>query len=477
MLSDEFRMTNAEPGGGGFMPSNTAGLANANDSHQTPDNQLFLGGDVRANENIELSSIHTVFLREHNRIASEIAKRSPNLTDEQIFQQARARVIGEIQAITYNEFLPALLGPGAISPYTGYKPNVNPGIANEFSTAAFRVGHTMVGDDVDFLDDQGNDIREPVPLSEAFFNPNLLRSTGVDPVLKYLASDLSEEIDTQVVGSLRNFLFGAPGQGGLDLAALNIQRGRDHGLADYNTTRAAYGLPKVTSFSQITSNPETQQKLKDLYGDVNNIDLWVGGVAEDHAPGGNVGQTFTRIIADQFTRLRDGDRFWYQNAFSGAEQREIGNTKHADVLKRNTGLKNLQDNVFLFKTSIEGHVAASHSRPERRMSGLWVELVNEESVVVSTTQTHGDGAFVFSQMPLGVYTVREARPQGAASPKSSKPIVLNKGMAVRGVIVGEAPPVRHASSSPPPMLLTPATSTGITLNGSLLDSSLLHKRR
>src|SRR5262249_53886319 len=143
-------------------------------------------------------------------------------------------------------------------------------------------------------------------------------------------------VDTKIVGDLRNFLFGPPGSGGLDLASLNIQRGRDHGLADYNSTRAAYGLRRVTSFAQITSDPTLQQQLQTLYGNVNNIDLWVGGLAEDHLPGASVGQTFARIIADQFARLRAGDRFWYQRDFSGAELYALDHTTLADIIRRNT---------------------------------------------------------------------------------------------------------------------------------------------
>src|SRR5262249_52269992 len=156
----------------------------------------------------------------------------------------------------------------------------------------------------------------------------------------------AEALDTQLVQSLRNFLFGQPGQGGMDLAALNIQRGRDHGLADYNTTRAAYGLPRVRSFADITSNPELQQALKQAYGNVNNIDLWVGAMAEDHVRGGSTGPLVRRILANQFERLRDGDRFWYQRAFSGQQLSQIEHTTLADIIERNTGVRGLQDNVF-----------------------------------------------------------------------------------------------------------------------------------
>jgi hypothetical protein len=145
---------------------------------------------------------------------------------------------------------------------------------------------------------------------------------------------------------VRNFLFGPPGAGGLDLASLNIARGRDHGLADYNSMRAAYGLPRVSDFSEITSDADTQAKLESLYGSVDNIDAWVGGLAEDHVPGGSVGPLLRSIIGDQFTRLRDGDRFWYQNTFRGDELKRIDHTTLAQVIERNTDLTGLQRDVF-----------------------------------------------------------------------------------------------------------------------------------
>ncbi len=135
-----------------------------------------------------------------------------------------------------------------------------------------------------------------------------------------------------VVGSVRNFLFGPPGAGGFDLASLNIQRGRDHGLADFNDTRAAIGLTKVRSFADITRNTELQQKLAALYGSVDKIDLWVGLLAEDHIPGTSLGPTGSRIVAGQFARLRDGDRFWYENTMSGQLLRDIQRTRLSDII-------------------------------------------------------------------------------------------------------------------------------------------------
>jgi hypothetical protein len=333
---------------GNLLPFNTAGLENANDAHFFADTKLFLAGDIRANENVELAAIQTLFMREHNQLAAAIAAANPRLTDEQIYQRARRLVAAEVQAITFQEFLPALLGRGVLRPYAGYNPDVNPGLATEFSTAAFRIGHTLINDDIEFLDNEATEVRAGLPLAMAFFNPTPLVEVGPDPLLKYLASDNAQEVDTQLVEGLRDFLFGPPGAGGLDLAALSIQRGRDHGLADYNTVRAAYGLPPVRSFAQITADPALQAKLASLYGDVNALDLWVAGLAEDHLPGSSVGVTFSRIIARQFERMRDGDRYWYEAIFSGRQLAAIRATRLSDIIRRNTSITKLQDNVFFF---------------------------------------------------------------------------------------------------------------------------------
>lgn len=328
---------------GEYLPFNVDGLENAGGTSDT----LYLAGDVRANENIALTSMHTIFVREHNRIATELAAEDSSLTDEELYQAARAVVRAELQAITYNEFLPALLGPDALAEYGGYDSSVNPNIANEFSTAAYRFGHSLLSPELQLLDENGEIIESGnLSLSEAFFRPDQVEAIGVDAILRGASTQLAQELDSQVVDDVRNFLFGPPGAGGLDLVSLNIQRGRDHGLADYNQTRVDLGLEPVTSFDQITSNPELAAALEETYGTVDNIDLWVGGLAEDHLDGSSMGQTFSTIIVDQFERIRAGDRFWYQNVLSGNELLEIENTRLSDIIERNTGIENLQTNVF-----------------------------------------------------------------------------------------------------------------------------------
>jgi hypothetical protein len=338
---------------GDFLPYNTLGLPNENPTRRPPET-LFLAGDVRANENVALTSLHTVFLREHNRLAEHLAKENPQLDDEQIYQRARKIVGAQIQAVTYNEFLPALLGQDAVPEYQGHSA-VDPTISNEFATAAYRLGHTMIENKIWRNEVNGDEVPEKdLEIKDAFFAPEKLKEAGgLEPILRGTADFRQEEIDHKIVHGLRNFLFGKPGEGGLDLAALNIQRGRDHGLPDYNTLRAAVGASKVESFAQITSDPEKQSKMAQAYQHVDQIDPWVGLIVEDHLPGTSVGPTMKKILVDQFSRLRDGDRFFYKNDPDLQDHlAEIEATSLTDIIRRNTdvGAEMADDSFRAFRS-------------------------------------------------------------------------------------------------------------------------------
>ncbi|MGB5348034.1 MAG: peroxidase family protein [Polyangiales bacterium] len=331
---------------GDLPPFNIAGLPNAGGTGP----ELFLAGDVRANEQVALTAMHTLFLREHNRLAAEIAANDPALTGEEIYQEAR-RIVGALmQAITYNEFLPALLGPNALSPYTGYRWSTSPAITNEFSTAIYRFGHSALSPTLLRLDAAGNEIASGhLPLRQAFFRPDrLVNEGGIEPILRGLASQPCSAIDTELVDDVRNFLFGPPGSGGFDLASLNIQRGRDHGLPSYNQARVALNLMPRASFAGVSSDSATQARLASVYADVNEIDLWVGALAEDPVNGGHVGEVAFQVIKRQFQDLRDGDRYWYRaGGFSPQEVADLQSTTLADVIRRNTTIgAELSDDVF-----------------------------------------------------------------------------------------------------------------------------------
>ena len=284
--------------------------------------------------------------------------------DERIYQEARSVVIGQMQVITYQEFLPALLGKDAIGPYRGYNETVNASLSNLFSTVCYRLGHSMLSSEVQL----GGDLLS-ILLRDIYFKPELIEQSGIEPFLLGLTNQEMQEIDTQIVEDVRSHLFGPPDQDGgslLDLAALNIQRGRDHGLPDYNTCRADCGLPKVTHFAEITQDTERQQLLKTVYGDVDSIDPWIGGLAEDHLPGSNVGLFFSTVLKEQFERLRDGDRFWYEidPGLSDEQKEEIKVTCLSDIILRNTSIEEIRQDVF--------RVAKSSSEPSVR-DELWRE--------------------------------------------------------------------------------------------------------
>ena len=331
---------------GNLLPFNTVGQDNASLPGQLA-KDLFLAGDERANENVVLISMHTLFVREHNRLAEQIMQDNTGWIDEQIYQHARKLVGAEIAAITYNEFLPAL--GIQLDPYTTYKDDVNGSIANIFSTAAYRVGHSMLTPTLARIDHWGNEIgAKHLALQDAYFVPQEVVDTGIDSVLRGLAASSQQMIDTYVIDDVRNLLFGPPGSGGKDLTSLNIQRGRDHGLPDYNQLRLDMLMSPVSEFWQITSDPIVAAALEEAYGSVDLIDAWVGMLAEDPMAGSSLGPMLTRILAEQFTALRDGDWYYYENDsdLSSELTQQLAATELSDVIMHNTYISRIQDNVF-----------------------------------------------------------------------------------------------------------------------------------
>ncbi len=322
---------------GDLLPLDEGTLPNATGGSQE---QMFLAGDVRANEQVALTAMHTLFVREHNRIADKLHARKPWLSGEEVYQRARRWVGAEMQVVTYREFLPALLGR-SLPAYRGYDPEVDATVSNEFATAAYRFGHSALSPRLRRLDRRLRPISGgPLALRDAFFSPDRIRTEGgIDPLLRGLAHQVHQAVDVEVIDDVRNFLFGPPGAGGFDLAALNLQRGRDHGLASYNDTREAYGRPRARGFSDISDRPEVQRRLAEAYASVDDVDLWVGGLAEDPRGRSHVGPLFAQIIQDQFRRLRDGDRYWYQRTLSPRQQRVVERTRLSDIIRRNTGIR------------------------------------------------------------------------------------------------------------------------------------------
>lgn len=331
---------------------------------------MFVAGDVRANEQLGLTAMHTLFVREHNRIADALANMSAYdaiADDELIYQKARTIVGAQMQAITYNEFLPMLLGDfaPAAADYD-YDINTDASIANEFSTALFRVGHTMLNENLILAAEQGNVLGE-IPLREAFFTGSSVLEDSpelIDKLLMGLATQTAQEIDAKLVDDVRNFLFAPHAGMGFDLAALNIERGRDHGLADYNSMRAAYAsimsgvegfdsvdLSPVVSFAELPTDAATISVLMSMYDSVDNIDPWVMAIAEQHVQGTSVGPLVLAGLVDQFTRLRDGDAHFYMgNDYLWSDEVaaivDFDDLHLMDIVSWNTEMKSSPMNFF-----------------------------------------------------------------------------------------------------------------------------------
>lgn len=329
---------------GGLLPYNTGGLPNAGGPSPT----LFVAGDIRANEQTGLLATHTLFVREHNRLAGLIAGANPGMSDEQVYQRARRLVGAEIQAITYNEWLPAVLGSHGPGSYAGYDDQIDARIDTAFSTAAFRIGHTMLNDRLLRVNADGSAFAGGhLSLFQQFFNPSSITEAGaLEATLRGLAHQQANEVDTQVIDGVRNLLFG--GTNGRDLLALNLQRGRDHGIPDYNALRVDVGLAPVLSFSEITSDPGMALALEGIYGDVGNVDAWIGLFAEDHLPGASMGLTAATVLRGQFERLRDGDRFFYLNdpSLSPDELQFLAGLRLSDLIRYNTDAQDVTGSVF-----------------------------------------------------------------------------------------------------------------------------------
>jgi peroxidase len=446
---------------GGYLPSrDTRGNA-ATAPTMAVDGRLLatpakaaVAGDVRANENIVLTAIQTLFAREHNRIVGVL----PNtLSAEDKFQIARRIVIAEIQFITYNEFLPAM---GVHLPaYTGYKSTVDPSLTNEFATVGYR-GHSQIHGDIEVetesarytqaqLDqftaegmqveagDTPDVIKIAIPDNVMFFDPEVLKQVGEGPVLQALSLEPQYKNDMLIDDELRSTLFQVPKPGSTsacdepavdpacftgvtDLGAIDVQRGRDHGMPTYNQLRVAYGLPPARNFADVVgsgpgsenfprdpkltpgneinqpaaldftalfdvdgnpialNSPDAQSRavnskrrtplaarLRAVYHDVNTLDAFVGMQAEPHLPGSDMGALENAIWAKQFTALRDGDRFFYGNLPVLTQIKDLlgldFHTTMAQLIGRNTDipLNELPANVF--KSQFEPPSAAAKS--------------------------------------------------------------------------------------------------------------------
>ncbi|XP_004709888.1 thyroid peroxidase [Echinops telfairi] len=322
--------------------------------------ECFQAGDSRASEVLSLTALHTLWLREHNRLAAALKALNPHWSADTVYQEAR-KIVGALhQIITMRDYIPKILGPEAFQQYVGfyegYDATVNPTVSNVFSTAAFRFGHATVHPLVRRLDEhfQEHPALPSLRLHEVFFSPRrLILEGGVDPLVRGL---LARAAKAQAQGQLMNEeltekLFVLSDSGTLDLASLNLQRGRDHGLPGYNEWREFCSLPRLKTQADLNTaiaNRSIVEKIMNLYKHPDNIDVWLGGLAENFLPGARTGPLFACIIGRQMKALREGDWFWWENrhVFTEAQRHELEKHSLSRIICDSTGLTRVPADAF-----------------------------------------------------------------------------------------------------------------------------------
>ncbi|XP_054977322.1 thyroid peroxidase [Sorex araneus] len=321
----------------------------------------FLAGDGRATEVPSLAAVHTLWLREHNRLATALKALNSHWSADTVYQEARKLVGALHQIITMRDYLPKILGSQAIQqhigPYEGYDSTVDPTVSNVFSTAAFRFGHATVHPLVRRLDThfQEHPDLPRLRLQDVFFSPwRLIKEGGLDPVVRgLLARPTKLQLQDQLMSEeLTERLFVLSNSGTLDLASLNLQRGRDHGLPGYNEWRDFCGLRRLETRTELNitiGNESITDRIMDLYGHPDNIDVWLGGLTENFLPGARTGPLFACIIGRQMKALRDGDRFWWEHegVFTAAQRQQLEQHSLSRVICDNTGLSHVPRDAFL----------------------------------------------------------------------------------------------------------------------------------
>ncbi|XP_013422154.2 chorion peroxidase-like [Lingula anatina] len=335
-----------------------------------PEIKCFIAGDERSNEQLTLTMIHTMFVREHNRIATTLQRYNPHWDDERTYQETRRIVGAMLQHITYSMWLPMVLGHrgvdcfevgvGTSGYFKGYNENIDPSIRNAFAAAGFRFGHSLVMEHIARYG-RGYTPLPSIPLKNAFFKPEELYNSeqgGMESIARGIFKDPMEQCDRHLTPAVTDHLFEDPhSRIALDLAALNIQRGRDHALPPYNDWRHWCGLPKARHFftskdGLVNMDDVTAKKISEIYNHPDDIDLFTGGMAELPVPGGIVGPTFACILGRQFAALKFGDRFFYENGdedirFTEDQLEELRKTDMARLFCDNFNIASIPRNVFL----------------------------------------------------------------------------------------------------------------------------------
>ncbi|XP_077288401.1 peroxidase-like [Arctopsyche grandis] len=347
-----------------LLPSSPDPNDNCDSSSTFGQCPCYLTGDSRVNQTPSLAALQTILAREHNKIAEGLERINPHWNDEKLFQEARKIIIAQLQHITYQEWLPLCIGREYVTRFKispiglysyDYDSNVNPGIINAFATAAFRFFHTLIPGNLMVCPSESHDKDENLRLSDHYLNPSIMEyyENGLEAILRGTIYQPAMEADTSFSSEITNYLFKSINSSGIDLISMDIQRGRDHGLASYNVYRSTCGMRRANTFEELSGEISGDRivLLKSMYEHVDDVDLFVGASMETDVHGSILGPTFQCIVGEQFYRTRVGDRYFYDvadmpHSFSSEQMREIKKASMARLICDNSDVKKVQPRAF-----------------------------------------------------------------------------------------------------------------------------------
>lgn len=335
------------------------------------------GDPNNGNQNLGITAMQTLFLRFHNYIASKLSSLNPFWSDEIVYQESRRIVIATIQRIAFEDYLPIIIGEDFQELYGLNKPNIydpsiNPSTSQEFSTAAFRVLHTIIPVQLNFMN-KDYKIENSAIITDWILNADLIPlDNNFDKLLKGFIETPGRMVQPSYNFYLSNYLFARindypliaqevldnvslenPKFNSRDQLAVDILRGRDVGLQPYNRVRHLCGYPLAKDFEDLEDllHAKDIAKLKELYDSVNDIDLMVGLLLEKHCDGAIVGPTTRCLIADGFYRYKAGDRFFYDvqgqpGSFTKDQLKEIKKITLGHVICATSNVDHVQKDIF-----------------------------------------------------------------------------------------------------------------------------------
>uniref|UniRef100_V5I8I5 Peroxidase n=1 Tax=Anoplophora glabripennis TaxID=217634 RepID=V5I8I5_ANOGL len=343
----------------------------------------YKSGDSRVNFQPQLTAMHTIWFREHNRVAEELANINSHWEDDILFQETRRIVVAEMQHITYNEWIKKILSSkyrSIIEAFSIFDENIDPSVSNSFATATMRSLKSLYDGNIKLFN-ENREANSSLSLQKYFNNPNKIQQPGIlDALIRGLATQSSQKIDRHFAEDLINKLY-TNGHFGFDVLSMDIQRGRDHGLPGYTQYRTLCGLRNAENFNDFSDvMPEKHINiLSETYSNPKDVDLIVGGILENVEEGSIFGPTFSCIIADQFMRTKKGDRYFYTNEiqpkpFSVAQLNEIKKVTLARIFCDNgNNITSMQRDAFE-KVNTRNNLVSCEGEDIPRLSlSLWEE--------------------------------------------------------------------------------------------------------